>query len=118
MDLQASIDFIPQADVEVMLDLDREALEELSDAKVLLSLKLSDGELVFPAFQFQAGSLHPRLIVSFQKFDATTDGWFVASWFHRWNENLRSIPARLIEESNGIERIILAITTEQSLAKL
>jgi len=81
-------------------------------------LTLADGEMTFPDFQFRQGTYHPQLIVSFQKFDATTTGWEVAVWFHRWNENLRDFPVRLIEKPGGLEKIRLAIEVEQAIATL
>lgn len=101
-----------------MLELDSDTISVLSESKVLLSMKLADGELVFPSFQFRAGTYYPELIVSFQKFDVNTTGWEVAIWFNKWNENLHDFPMRLVASPEGMSRVRLTIDVEASLAKL
>lgn len=118
MYFQESMIFLQSEDVQAMLELDDETIANLSDAKVLLSMKLADGEMTFPDFQFRQGTFHPELIVSFQKFDANTTGWEVAIWFHKWNENLRDFPVKLIDTPEGIQRIRLAIDVETSISTL
>lgn len=118
MYFQESMIFLQAEDVRAMLELDDEAIASLSEAKVLLTLKLATGELAFPVFQFRRGYFHPELIVSFQRFNTNFSGWDVAVWFHSWNENLRDTPVRLIEKPGGLERIRLAIDVEQAIATL
>lgn len=118
MYFQESMNFIQTEDVQAMLELDEKALADLSASKVLLSLKLANGELAFPDFQFYRGNYRPELIVSFQKFPATLDGWEVAIWFYRWNENLRDFPVRMIGSSEGLNKIRLAVEVESTLASL
>jgi hypothetical protein len=118
MYFQESMIFLQAKDVQAMLELDDEAIASLSEAKVLLALKLADGELTFPDFQFRHGKFHPELIVSFQRFNAKHTGWDVAIWFHEWNENLQDFPVHIIEKPGGLKRIRLAIEVEQAIATL
>lgn len=115
---QESMVFLSTEDLQAMLELDNDSIVELSEAKVILSLNLSSGEQAFPDFQFRRGELYPELIVSFQKFSANHTGWDVAIWFHKWNENLRDFPVKLINQPKGLERIRLAIDVESSIASL
>lgn len=118
MTLQAEINFVPADDVSAMLDLEPFELEELCNAKVLLSLRLSGGELVFPSFQFDLDGLRPKLIVSLQKYFATHDAWDATIWFYTWNDNCGSYPKDLLTESNGYEKLSLLLEVETGLSTL
>lgn len=118
MYFQESMIFLMDEDVQTMLEIDSSTIASLSSAKVLLSLKLSDGKLAFPEFQFKEGTYHPELIVSFQKFNESFSGWDVATWFYKWNENLRDIPVKYVNSVEGVLKLRMVIDLEMSLARL
>ena len=105
-------------DVVAMLQLEKEDIRELIPSKVILAMKLADGELCFPMFQFPELDFSGDLISVFQQFPAHWDGWEVTSWFHREHELLGDLPVNLPRTAENLSRMKLIIDLETGLALL
>lgn len=99
-----------------MLDLPKEEISKLSNSRVLLSLSLANGALIFPTFQFDGVEMCGNYISLFQQFPAHWGSWDIACWFYKWNDFLRDFPLNLMEDKATHEKIRLVIDMETSLA--
>src|SRR5215472_10971631 len=70
----------------------------------LLALRTSDGEELYPAFQFDLRSTWPgmaEVLLVFRRYDVNP--WTVASWFGSPNALLKTSPAQSLREGRSEE---------------
>lgn len=109
-----SVIFMPQDDVELLLSLSSAELTELIGHRVVLAMRLREGELVFPEFQFRKGGLCGEHISIFQQFPSQWSGWDITCWFYRFNDYLKSAPRALLEQRE-FAKVALVVDVETSL---
>jgi hypothetical protein len=118
MNTTTPLQFFTDEDVMAMLHLTRDELVQLSEAKVLLAMNLSSGELCFPQFQFTDDDFDGELISLFQLFPESWSGWDVTNWFHKTNSYLSATPIELFRSNCITSTLRLVISMETTLQEL
>lgn len=75
------------ASVMKLLGVSRQHVDGLRDRGTILALSTADGQLVYPAFQFDGSVISPTVQALLDIFrDINPDWWTVAAWMRRPRE--------------------------------